>query len=216
MQATPIVNYRKINTQDLPPGAWGALSKVRDTQGFLLPAYRGQHGAFEHWTETALGSLSFGSVEAASWYAMEPNNREHVVQAPKVFPVFLDIRKPFLVSFEDPFVDLSHHASVFGMPETKRVALKYKDHIYNTQAWEDVAVAAGFGTIEAVVEHRPDLLMGLCFELYNLLDDAAEVALLRGKGFDGAIYGGSGQTALETEYRVFSESQVRSIWDARF
>jgi hypothetical protein len=51
--------------------------------------------------------------------------------------------------------------------------------------------------------------------VYALLDDPAEVALLRAAGYDGAIHGGSGETAMEAEYRVFSEDQVRSVWDTR-
>jgi hypothetical protein len=52
--------------------------------------------------------------------------------------------------------------------------------------------------------------------MYVLLDDADEVARLRAKGFDGAIHGGNGETALEPEYRVFSAQKVRSIWDPCF
>ena len=196
------------------PQAWGARSKVVDEDGHLVPVFRGQHGHVEHWDETVRGSLSFGSADAACSYALQPNDRRHSVQAPKVFPVFLDICNPFLVSDSDPFMDLSHYANAFGLAETIRVALKFRAHIYNTNAWEDVS--PGFDSVEALVERRPELLMELCFLLYELLDDADEVARLRTKGFDGAIHGGSGETALETEYRVFSPAQVRSIWDTCF
>ena len=66
-----------------------------------------------------------------------------------------------------------------------------------------------------LAEAQPDLLLQLYFEVYALLDDPAEVALLRAAGYDGAIHGGSGETAMEPEYRVFSEDQVRSVWDTR-
>ncbi|MBK3780099.1 hypothetical protein G3A43_07500 [Paraburkholderia aspalathi] len=198
----------------LPPQAWGAQSKVVDSEGNLLPVFRGQHGLSDAWTETEHGSLSFGSVEAASAYATQPNDRRHTAQAPKVFPVYLDIRNPFLESDSDPFVDLNHYANAFGMAETVRVALKFKDHVYNTNAWEDVST--DFDSVESLVKRKPKLLLELCFQLFVLLDDPAEVARLRAKGFDGAIYGGSGETALETEYRVFSPHQVRSVWDTFF
>ncbi|MFM0627762.1 hypothetical protein [Paraburkholderia xenovorans] len=73
-----------------------------------------------------------------------------------------------------------------------------------------------FGTLETLIGRRPDLLTELCFELYALLDDVDEVARLRANSFDGAIHAGSGETAMETEYRVFSTDQVRSIWDPCF
>jgi hypothetical protein len=108
----------------LPSQAWGAHSKVVDSQGNLLPVFRGQHGLGEDWTETALGSLSFGSVAAASGYALQPNDRRHTVQAPEVFAVYLDLRNPFLTSDSDPFMDLSHYAEVFGLAETWAKPLK--------------------------------------------------------------------------------------------
>jgi hypothetical protein len=198
----------------LPREAWGALSKVVDSEGNLLPVFRGQHGASDAWSESFLGSLSFGSVDAASRYAVQPNDRRHTVQAPKVFPVYLNLQNPFLTSESDPFMDLSHYAETFGLAETRRIALKFKENIYNTNAWEEMS--SDFSTVEDLSERRPDLLMTMCFELYALLDDETEVERLCRKGFDGAIYGGSGETALETEYRVFSPSQVRSVWDSFF
>jgi hypothetical protein len=204
----------RYDTRQLPSVAWGARSKVVDADGRLLPVFRGQHGSSDDWTETALGSLSFGSVKAASGYALQPNNRRHTVQAPKVFPVYLSLCNPFLTSETDPFLDVIHYANVFGVAEAQRVALKFKENICNTNAWEEVS--GEFRTVEELSDRRPDILMTMCFELYALLDDASEVARLRAKGFDGAIHGGSGETALETEYRVFSPHQVRSVWDDYF
>ena len=208
-----VMRYRKIQVCELEAAEWGSQSRVVDDEGYLLPVYRGQHGAADDWKETVLGSLSFGSARAASEYALNPNRRDMLVCAPKVFPVFLDVRKPFLVHARDPFLDLSRYAEVFGMQETARVALKYRDYVCRTNAWDEVG--APYGTLERLIEKQPDALLELYFEIYLLLDEADEVALLREKGFDGAIHGGSGATAMETEYRVFSSMQVRSIWDER-
>jgi hypothetical protein len=194
--------------------AWGARSRVVDGQGNLLTVYRGQHGTADHWEETVLGSLSFGSAKGASDYALHPNRRDMAVHAPKVFPVFLDIINPFIVHAQDPFLDLSRYAEVFGMDETARIALKYRDYVCRTNAWEDVG--ASYGTLENLIQAQPESLLELYFEIYLLLDEDDEVARLRDKGFDGAIHGGSGATAMETEYRVFSSAQVRSVWDRTF
>jgi hypothetical protein len=185
---------------------------VVDAEGYLLPVYRGQHGAADHWEETFLGSLSFGSLAAAESYALNPNRRDMVAQAPKIFPVYLDLRNPFVLSKTDSFLDLSRYAEVFGLEEAKRVARKYREHVCSTDAWADTAETVG--GFENMLEAYPDVMLELYFLLYALLDDAEEVALLRDRGFDGAIHGGSGATAMQTEYRVFSSGQVKSVWDS--
>ena len=137
------------------------------------------------------------------------------VQAPKVFPVYLDICKPFVTSVDDPFMDLSHYEKHFGLEETLRIAIKFNDYVEHTNAWLETSEEHGFESVADLAAARPDLLLELYFEVYALLDDPDEVARLRVVGFDGAIYGGSGETALETEYRVFSAEQICSVWDAR-
>lgn len=211
MEPTRLSVYRK-HAANLP---WGARSKVVDADGHLIAVFRGQHGAQDHWGETLLGSLSFGSAEGASAYATSPNVTTMVVQAPKVFPVHLNIEKPFVDTPDDPFMDLSFYNELFGLEETRRIAVKFKDYVEHTNAWLETSEEHGFDSVVDMAESRPDLLLALCFEVYALLDDPAEVALLRAAGYDGAIHGGSGETAMEPEYRVFSEDQVRSVWDMR-
>lgn len=194
--------------------SWGAQSLVVDSEGRLLQVFRGQHGSCEHHGETLLGSLSFGSLEAANTYALSPNSVKMALEAPKVFPVYLDIQRPFVHTPDDPFMDLSHYERIFGLEETRRLAVKFEAHIMNTNAWDDVS--SDFETVQALADQRPDLLMELCLQLYPLLDDAEEVARLKAAGFDGAIHAGSGETMLESEYRVFSPEQVKSIWDPLF
>jgi hypothetical protein len=211
MEATCLSAYRKRAAAQ----SWGAQSKVVDESGNLVPVFRGQHGAQDHWGETLLGSLSFGSAAGASRYATSPNVITMVVQAPKVFPVYLNIENPFVDCPDDPFMDLSRYNQLFGLEETLRIAVKFKNHVEYTNAWLELSEEHGYDTVEAMVAGNPELLLELYFEVYALLDDPAEVALLRAAGFDGAIHGGSGETALEAEYRVFSEDQVRSVWDTR-
>ncbi|KWU26397.1 hypothetical protein AS149_25755 [Burkholderia cenocepacia] len=175
--------------------------------------FRGQHGEHDNWAETRLGSLSFGTREAASTYALRPNRRDDTVIAAKVFPVFLDIRNP-LVNQQHAFLDLDQFEDIFGPAQARRVAVKFADYIYGTNPWAEVR--DGFESIEQLAASEPKLLREMYFELYPLLDDAEEVAFLRQHGFDGAIYAGSGANAMQPEYRVFSATQVRSIWDTSF
>jgi hypothetical protein len=213
MQATrPLVSHQGITP--FVADVWGSRSKVVDSAGRLTPVYRGQHGPAEHCGETVLASLSFSSARAASIYAGDPNDRRHVVQAPKVFPVYLDMRNPFVDCADDPFLDFDVYAGIFGVAEAQRLAVKFKDQVHNTNAWEDVS--ADFKSVEVLIERQPDLLMQLCILLYPVLDDSEEVSHLRARGFDGAIHAGSGWgSAEEVEYRVFSMDQVRSVWDPR-
>jgi hypothetical protein len=211
MEVTCLSLYRKP-AASLP---WGAASKVVDADGNLIAVFRGQHGANDHWGETLLGSLSFGSAAGASAYATSPNVTTMVVQAPKVFPVHLNIENPFVDCPDDPFMDLSRYNELFGLEETRRIAVKFKNYVEHTNAWLELSEEHGIETVVELAEARPDLLLELYFEVYALLDDPVEVAILRAAGFDGAIHGGSGETALEPEYRVFSEDQVRSVWDTR-
>jgi hypothetical protein len=205
------MNYRKIPARALDASSWGARSVVVDSDACLLPVYRGQHGAHDHWTESWLGSLSFGTPEAANQYAKHPNRYGDIVVTPKVFPVFLDVKRP-LVNQKHAFLDLVEYHDIFGAEETRRVAVKYEDYIYGTSPWADVRER--FRSVAELADKEPSLLLEMYFEVYALLDDPEEVEHLRQHGFDGAVYAGSGATALQPEYRVFSADQVRSIWDA--
>lgn len=211
MDAIRLSSYR-VPAAALP---WGVNSKVVDADGYFVPVFRGQHGAQDRCGETLLGSISFGSAAGASSYAMSPNVTTMAVQAPKVFPVYLNIEKPFVNCPDDPFMDLAYYNELFGLEETRRIAVKYKDYVEHTNAWLELSEEHGYDSVVTLADERPDLLLTLFFEVYALLDDPAEVAMLRAAGFDGAIHGGSGETAMEAEYRVFSEDQVRSIWDTR-
>lgn len=214
MQMTRPFVSKQISARRAADG-WGAHSKAVDADGRLLPVFRGQHGAANHWSESQIGSLSFGSARAASVYAEKPNNRQHIALAPKVFPVYLDIQKPFLECPTDPFMDFSHYADVFGIDDAKRLAVKFKDYVLSTDTWH--AVSGDIESVEELTAQRPDLLLELCMLLYPVLDDADEVARLVAHGFDGAIHAGSGwASAHEPEYRVFSTEQVRSVWDTCF
>lgn len=205
--------YRKIDISALKSADWGANSKVVDGDGCLQVVYRGQHGLDDNWTESLLGSLSFGTAEVAVQYAEHPNCRHHQAAAPKVFPVFLEIKKPFVADPRDPFVDVADLATLLGFDEAIRLVFKYRDYVYDTDAWSSVS-DQGYESLEAVLADRPTLLLQLCLLLYPLLDDPLEVTMLVSRGFDGAIYGGSGISAHSPEYRVFSLEQIRSVWDS--
>lgn len=193
---------------------WFKGSKVVDDQGKPLVVYRGEHGDLPEGQQfhSRLNSLSFSNKEAAHTYAMEPNNwndKKNVERSPRVAPVYLQIKKPFIENRDDPFVDLSHIEKQLGRKEAMRIAHKFADDIQYTNNWEE-NYEGKYDDVADLLKKKPGELKNLYFDLYKLLDDPHEVELMKKKGFDGAIHIGNGETATELEYRVFDPKQVKS------
>lgn len=184
-------------------------TKAVDEAGKPVTTYRGEYGASD-MPSTQLGSYTFGSKDAANLYASSPNDSRNAVEAMKVFPAQLSIRKPLVNTPDDPFVDLKFLRKALGQKEFKRVVNKNADRIENTGAFEELADAKGYDSLQDLLEKNPKDLDQLYTEIFPILDDPKTVKTLQRRGYDGAIYGGSGATALEPEYRVFSTSQAIS------
>lgn len=204
---------------------WMGQSRVTGEDGLPLLVYRGEHGPLhvrEHvGLHSRLGSLSFGSAAAASVYASSPNDlqSDESAQSPRVIPAYLRIENPLIESPDDPFIDVARLSEVLGVEQARRIALKFSDHIEYTGLWAE-DFAPKHPSVRAYIESAPqEELDTLYFNLYPLLDDPAEVQLLKAAGIDGAIYGGSGENALEPEYRVFSADQalpaIEAGWPVR-
>lgn len=197
---------------------WLAGSLVVDDGGRPLVVYRGEHGApmalpGERLFQSRLGSISFGSAEAASFYALEPNNRNDRPVAPRVYPVVLSITNPIINNPDDPFIDLRAIEAALGQEHALRIARKFAHAVQNTNCWEEMSAELGVTTIEEAAQKHPGRLMDAYFDVFHLLDDPDEVRLLMEHGFDGAIHIGNGETADELEYRIFDESQALSVFD---
>ena len=193
-------------------GVHGGLDEkgnVVDADGKPLRLYRGQHGTpGDDVIQTRQGSITFSSAEAASSYATEPNVTGEAALAPRVIPAFLKIKKPFINQPDDPFVDFGDIIAAVGLPEAKRIALKYADHIENTNNWEDFQ--DDFASVADLIKNAPGRLNELYFDAFRLLDDREVVKKLKAAGFDGAIHRGSGVTLDDVEYKVFSRSQAKT------
>jgi len=184
-------------------------TKAVDDSGKPVMAYRGEYGA-SPGVSTELGSLSFGTKDAANLYATSPNNAAKSVEASKVFPSYLSIRKPLMNDPQDPFIELGTLRKALGKKEFDRVVKSNVDFIQGTNAFEELADAKGYKSVLEVMKKDPKAFDQLYTNIYPILDDAKTVKALQKRGYDGAIYGGSGATALEPEYRVFSASQAIS------
>jgi hypothetical protein len=184
-------------------------TKAVDKEGRPLTAYRGEYGPSDRLS-TELGSYSFGTKDAANLYATEPNNFSNVAEAMKVFPAQLSIRKPVVNAPGDSYIDLPALRKALGKKEFDRVVQKNAGNIEDTQAFEDLADAKGYTSVLDLMRKNPKDLDSLYTQLYPILDDPKSVKVLQKRGYDGAIYGGSGATGGEAEYRVFSASQAIS------
>lgn len=189
--------------------AWFGQSKVVGTDGKPLVVYRGEHGETTDQFHSRMNSLSFGSKEAAISYAIHPNKHNEVPVAPRVIPVYLRILNPIVDNRDDPFVDLSDLSLKLGRDNAMRLAIKFAHAIENTGNWDE-NYSEKYSDVAALLADTPEALDSLFFDAYHLLDDADEVSRFKALGYDGAIHMGNGETAVELEYRVFDESQVKS------
>jgi hypothetical protein len=184
-------------------------TKAVDKEGSPVMAYRGEYGPSDRLS-TELGSYSFGTKDAANLYATDPNKVGNVTEAMKVFPAQLSIRKPLVNAPGDAFIDLPILRKALGKKEFDRVVRENADRIEGTNAFEELADAKGYTSVLDLIKKNPKDLDNLATQLYPILDDPRSVKALQRRGYDGAIYGGSGATGGEPEYRVFSASQAVS------
>lgn len=190
-------------------------SRVVDADGAPLLVFRGEHGrAGESLVQSRLGSISFGSIEAAVIYATNPNNyNDQPAKEPRVLPAFLAIRRPFVNEPDDPFVDLGMVQKVLGYEEALRVGRKFADAIENTNNWEDISerirtAKSPNPTVRGWLRKRPENIADLYFDAYDYFDDAKEMGKLRAAGFDGATHAGTSETLGQREYKVFDAAQI--------
>lgn len=184
--------------------------------------YRGEHGAGV--LNTKLGAYSFGPKELATYYALDPNDFNDIVEEPKLIEAQITISKPFVTEPDDPFLEVGHIARQLGVDQAARIAIKYADEIMNTSNWDQLSTDLGISSVsdwlndsmhiedpETKQSELQDKLDCLYFDGYRYFDDPQEIALLMSHGFDGAHVGSSGVGAGESEYRVFSKSQIEIL-----
>jgi hypothetical protein len=191
---------------------WFGSSHATNSNGTPAVVYRGEHGTppKDRQFHSRLNSLSFcDDPAAASTYAIHPNVLTDVAQAPRVSPVHLKIERPIIKNLDDPFIDLAHIENELGVEEAIRIAKKFSSDIEYTGNWDE-NYAGKYASVADLLKQHPQELKKLYFDAFKYLDDPNEVAQLRKKGYDGAIYVGNGETSTRTEYRVFDPSQVMS------
>ena len=177
----------------------------------VMNAFRGQHGRPTHDAiHSRLQSVSFGSLQVAVTYASNPNNRGDVVIQPHVIEAHFRIERPLPLDAEDPFMDASLVLDLMGQDRGLELLLRHASHIYNTGKWDE-EFAQVFDDVKDVAERAPHRLRELYLDAWTVLDDRDFVCVAKKMGFDGAAFGGTGASALTTEYRVFSREQISIV-----
>lgn len=200
---------------------WFGQSIVVDEGGRPRVVYRGEHGLNNHCErfQSRRGSLSFGSAEAANIYANVPHDRliDPVAKAPRIFSAYLCIEHPVMSDPNDPFIELGQLREILGGEPSREIADEFSDDIMYTGHWHENFEQ--FSDPQQVANNAPESFDGLYFASYAILDSTKWVEQIKLSHFDGAIHCGSGVTACEPEYKVFSSDQTwiisRQIIDAR-
>ncbi|MHD0644858.1 hypothetical protein ACYPKM_04475 [Pseudomonas aeruginosa] len=133
---------------------------------------------------------------ADDWERVELGRKD----APRVYPVYLDMKKPAFNQPKDPFVEFKDLAIHF--------MVKHRDWAMQTSAWESISDELWVEDIDEVASKDKSRFYDLYTQLYLLLDDPEFIAHLIEAGFDGAIHAGSGASMEVPEYRVFDEGAV--------
>ena len=176
-------------------------------------AYRGEHGArSESKFQSRLGSLSFGSIEAAKTYATQPNHYHERPVDPRVYKAHITIENPIFNNPNDPFVDLDILRKAIGDEKTLQIARDLEDHLLNTNNFLELLEDHDCMTLDDL--HKKlgsDVLDLLYVDAYPVMDSETYVGWFKELGYDGAVHGGNGATALEAEYKIFDPSQAQII-----
>lgn len=182
-----------------------------------ITAYRGQHGPDDPGNpiQSRGGSISFGSKRAAKIYATSPNDMNDEPDTPRIIVANLTINNPVINEPNDPFIDFSVIASALGQEKALIIMreLYSVGHIGNTDnfgerisEWE---LDNETNPLEIMIESDPDRAISeLYVDAYPVFDEKEWVEWFREAGYDGAVHGGNGETALEAEYKVFDTQKI--------
>lgn len=199
--------------------SWFGKSIVSRSDGTPLLVFRGEHGRVSETDNEAKAfqsreaSLSFTSDPSiASTYALKPNVSSDSADAPRVTPAYIKIEHPVMNDGEDPFIDLKRIKDILGAEVQKQVALKYADQIQGTNNWNEEFSPLYTG-VEDVIKKSPEKLDDLYMDAYHVFADKSIVNAFKLAGYDGAIHGGNGLSALTPEYKVFDASHVKSPYN---
>jgi hypothetical protein len=190
-------------------------TKVVGRNGKPLLVYRGEFGVADGnptGFQATRASYSFGDVKIANHYSKNGPASSYIQdgreRAPKVFAVYLDIRNP-VVNWEDPFIEYPELLAAVGDELALKLLIKHQNYVFNTSNWrERIDPQRTYGDVATLSAQAPHLIKDLYLDIFPILDDPEFVEAAKKRGFDGAIYNGTGENLSRQEYRIFDQSQA--------
>lgn len=156
----------------------------------------------------------FSLVEVANRYADPAMDKAGPEDTPRIYPVRLSMKKPFINQPNDPFLELSDVAARLGLLEAMRIARKFASWIEATDNWKGRINRVGYyRNVDHYLKCKDGELSKLYFQAYPFFADVEEVEKLIERGYDGAVHRGNGYGSADfPEYCVFNTTQIRSIF----
>lgn len=157
----------------------------------------------------------FSKIEVANRYAEPAENlKAGPEDTPRIYPVRLSMRKPFVNQPNSAYLELSDVAARLGLLEAMRIARKFAQWIEATDQWKERINRVGYyRNVDHYLKCKDGELSKLYFQAYPFFADTEEVGMLIERGYDGAVHAGNGYGSEGfPEYCVFNTTQIRSIF----
>jgi hypothetical protein len=180
-------------------------------------AYRGEYGVSTNGKafHSRYGAISFGSIEAAYFYAKNKNNKDDIICNPKLIKAELSFYDLVINTPSDPFIEGESLINAFGIEKAIVILKRLSAHVFQTDNWGDIARKYNIENMNAesaltllCEKYSYDFVSQIYVDAYPVFNDKEFVIWFKEKGYDGAIHAGNGVTAMEIEYKVFNEKQA--------
>lgn len=156
----------------------------------------------------------FSMIEVANRYAEPTQTKAGSEDTPRIYPVRLSMKKPFVNQPNSAYLELSDVAARLGLLEAMRIARKFAQWIEATDQWNDrINARKRYASVDDYLKCKDGQLSKLYIQAYPFFADTEEVGKLIERGYDGAVHAGNGYGSEGfPEYCVFNTNQIRSIF----
>lgn len=193
------------------------MTKTSSAKGMELPEvagtyYRGMQRKSDPMLKSKLPSVTFSSLEVAKQYAGDNG---------VVYEAYIEGYKPFVNTPRDAFVDFDTIKARVGVREAKKFFGRHPASVISTDAWSDMLKELGrdphqgkgvqYKLLSDLLKTNSGLLSRLCIQIWHLLDDRYVINVLTEKGYDCAVYRGSGVSWDTHEVRIWSSNNATEL-----
>lgn len=176
--------------------------------------YRGIQRRNDTILSSKLPSWTFCSKEVAMTYAGDTGI---------VYRARIEAYNPFINSPRDAFIDYDTVVNRLGEIHAQACFQYHAEWVMATDAWADIEKEFGdrfqpkdddyLTPVHKMTHLQPELLPRLCIQIYVLLDGPLFISILKQRGYDCAIYRGSGESLDTHEFRVWDRELITVMDD---